>query len=219
MEPTEPDAKLCAEDGCLAKAEARGRCESHYRQLRLAERREEAYGVTEERVLEVARRHGTTAAAEWAGWSTSRVRALRRRVGDTLRGRGHPTRAEIEAAKPRLDCDCTRCACWRSEQASAGNHRHGSISRLLDHWAVDRVVLGRLQRDGACAEHPTELWFPSGRGPSSDWDTPRAICDTCQVRADCLAYALERSIPHGMFGGLTPHERSKLTAEAGGSST
>src|SRR5690606_8428564 len=110
------------------------------------------------------------------------------------------------------DCDCTRCACWRSEQASAGSHRHGSISRLLDHWAVDRVVLGRLQRDGACAGHPTELWFPNGRGPSSDWDTPRAICDTCQVRADCLAFALERSIPHGMFGGLTPHERSKLTA-------
>jgi WhiB family transcriptional regulator, redox-sensing transcriptional regulator len=38
----------------------------------------------------------------------------------------------------------------------------------------------------------------------------KAICAPCPVRAQCLDYALSRSIKHGIWGGLTEHERSVL---------
>lgn len=50
----------------------------------------------------------------------------------------------------------------------------------------------------------------SGRkGPTTDeWETARAVCRACPVSADCLAHALATKEPHGMWGGLTPLERS-----------
>ena len=38
----------------------------------------------------------------------------------------------------------------------------------------------------------------------------KAICRTCIVREDCLAYALEIAEPHGIWGGLSEIERRAL---------
>lgn len=35
----------------------------------------------------------------------------------------------------------------------------------------------------------------------------KAVCATCPVRAECLQYALDEEIWHGMWGGLTERER------------
>jgi RNA polymerase sigma factor (sigma-70 family) len=69
-----------------------------------------------ELVLAVARAHGTTPAVEWAQSSTSTVVQLRRDVDGYTRGRGHPTRAEMEARAPRPDCDCPMCVEVRDGQ-------------------------------------------------------------------------------------------------------
>lgn len=62
----------------------------------------------------------------------------------------------------------------------------------------------------ACAEVGGEQFFPE-KGAS---DTPaKKICGGCDVRAQCLAYALnyERD---GIWGGLSPRERQALRKKA-----
>jgi len=36
------------------------------------------------------------------------------------------------------------------------------------------------------------------------------ICDPCEVRTQCLAYALDQNIEFGVWGGMTPYQRSQL---------
>ncbi|WP_406257220.1 WhiB family transcriptional regulator [Streptomyces chartreusis] len=38
----------------------------------------------------------------------------------------------------------------------------------------------------------------------------KAICTGCPVRTECLAYALDHRIEHGIWGGMTERERRSL---------
>ncbi|MEU3605394.1 WhiB family transcriptional regulator [Streptomyces sp. NPDC035033] len=38
----------------------------------------------------------------------------------------------------------------------------------------------------------------------------KTLCTGCPVRAECLAYALDRRIEHGVWGGMTERERRAL---------
>lgn len=38
----------------------------------------------------------------------------------------------------------------------------------------------------------------------------KAVCATCPVQPECLAYALDADEPSGIWGGLTPDERRAL---------
>ncbi|WP_406485915.1 WhiB family transcriptional regulator [Streptomyces phaeochromogenes] len=38
----------------------------------------------------------------------------------------------------------------------------------------------------------------------------KALCDGCSVRTECLAYALDERIEHGVWGGATERERRAL---------
>ena len=63
----------------------------------------------------------------------------------------------------------------------------------------------------ACNGHDMSWWFPEktgGRNP----DTARAvaICRSCPVQANCLAFAQEQPEFHGIWGGLTPEQRRGL---------
>jgi WhiB family redox-sensing transcriptional regulator len=35
----------------------------------------------------------------------------------------------------------------------------------------------------------------------------KSVCARCPVRAECLAYALDNGLDHGIFGGATEAER------------
>lgn len=70
------------------------------------------------------------------------------------------------------------------------------------------------QDDAACLEIGDYLFFPE-KGKS--YDEARKICKRCDVREQCLAYALATE-PYaesrqGMFGGLSPDERRELMGE------
>lgn len=47
----------------------------------------------------------------------------------------------------------------------------------------------------------------------------KAICYTCPVRLDCLLDAVDMGTRTGVWGGLTPNERSRLVAHHRGNLT
>lgn len=62
-------------------------------------------------------------------------------------------------------------------------------------------------RDGACRNYPPGAFFPSdGVGV----DAARKICAECSVRTECLEYALEARIDHGVWGGCSERERRRI---------
>ncbi|MTD58412.1 WhiB family transcriptional regulator [Amycolatopsis pithecellobii] len=71
---------------------------------------------------------------------------------------------------------------------------------------------GDWQEEAACRDEDPELFFPvSERGPGArQVAQAKAVCARCPVRAECLQYALDAGLDHGIFGGTTDAERRKL---------
>ncbi len=65
----------------------------------------------------------------------------------------------------------------------------------------------------ACRDADPELFFPiSEVGPGArQVAAAKAVCARCPVRAQCLRYALDNGLDHGVFGGATEVERRELT--------
>lgn len=63
------------------------------------------------------------------------------------------------------------------------------------------------QLEAACRPEDTDLFFSSSTKKIAQ---AIAICNTCSVRSDCLTYAVDFGVEHGIFGGLTPEQRKEL---------
>jgi WhiB family redox-sensing transcriptional regulator len=61
----------------------------------------------------------------------------------------------------------------------------------------------------ACQAADPDMFFPvSPAGPGRDEATrAKAICAACQVRRQCLQFALATHQAHGVWGGTTEEER------------
>ncbi len=58
-----------------------------------------------------------------------------------------------------------------------------------------------------CLDEDTEIFYPkNGR----DFIAKLAICETCPVRNDCLAYALKHKDVNGIWGGSSGNERRAI---------
>jgi len=62
-----------------------------------------------------------------------------------------------------------------------------------------------------CAQTDPEAFFPEKGGSTRD---AKKICVSCEVRAECLEYALENDERFGIWGGLSERERRKLKRRA-----
>ncbi|HEX2132813.1 MAG TPA: WhiB family transcriptional regulator [Actinophytocola sp.] len=69
------------------------------------------------------------------------------------------------------------------------------------------------RQDAACRDEDPELFFPiSEVGPGARQTAQaKAVCARCPVRAQCLEYALDNGLNHGIFGGTTESDRRNLT--------
>jgi WhiB family transcriptional regulator, redox-sensing transcriptional regulator len=91
-------------------------------------------------------------------------------------------------------------------------------------WFVDPVRLGMpkvrpsvavdddedalsWQADALCAQTDPEAFFPEKGGSTRD---AKRICTTCEVKAQCLEYALQNDERFGIWGGLSERERRRL---------
>jgi WhiB family transcriptional regulator, redox-sensing transcriptional regulator len=60
---------------------------------------------------------------------------------------------------------------------------------------------------GKCREVPPSVFFPSdGLGVQA----AQRICAECPVSEECLEYALENRIDHGVWGGRSERERRRI---------
>jgi len=66
------------------------------------------------------------------------------------------------------------------------------------------------QAKAACSEVDPEIFFPE-RGGSSK--AARAVCSRCDVRMNCLEYALNNKEQFGIWGGTSERERRRLRKE------
>ena len=108
----------------------------------------------------------------------------------------------------------------------------GYRSGVPENWFVDPVNLGvpgvrrpsptperadaedttlSWQADALCAQTDPEAFFPEKGGSTRD---AKRICTTCDVRDQCLEYALQNDERFGIWGGLSERERRKLKRRA-----
>ena len=66
------------------------------------------------------------------------------------------------------------------------------------------------QTKARCTEVDPEIFFPE-RGGSSK--AARAVCSQCEVRLQCLEYALNNKEQFGIWGGTSERERRRLRKE------
>ncbi|GGM34842.1 transcriptional regulator WhiB [Longimycelium tulufanense] len=72
------------------------------------------------------------------------------------------------------------------------------IGSILNEEWVDRAM---------CAQTDPDAFFP-GKGQNAR--QIKRVCARCEVRAECLAYALEHDERYGIWGGLSERERRRL---------
>ena len=60
---------------------------------------------------------------------------------------------------------------------------------------------------GLCAEVDPALFYPEGGESNRD---AKRICGGCEVRPECLAYALAHRVRFGVWGGTTERERRRM---------
>lgn len=63
------------------------------------------------------------------------------------------------------------------------------------------------QLSANCLGVDPDLFFPE-RGASTK--EAKAVCQGCEVRADCLEYALANGEKFGIWGGLSERERRRI---------
>lgn len=61
----------------------------------------------------------------------------------------------------------------------------------------------------ACRGSNPDLFFPP-RGSNIQMAQAKRICSTCPVIQNCLEYALQLGLTHGVFGGTSERERRRM---------
>jgi WhiB family redox-sensing transcriptional regulator len=85
------------------------------------------------------------------------------------------------------------------------------VWRRVGEPRVPRLITGGPWRSAAaCRSADPDLFFPiSDSGPAREQTAQaKAICATCRVRRECLAFALRTGQIYGIWGGTTEHERA-----------
>ena len=67
------------------------------------------------------------------------------------------------------------------------------------------------QERALCAQTDPEAFFPEKGGSTRE---AKKVCLSCDVRGECLEYALQNDERFGIWGGLSERERRKLKKRA-----
>ena len=67
------------------------------------------------------------------------------------------------------------------------------------------------QERALCAQTDPEAFFPEKGGSTRE---AKRVCLSCEVRVECLEYALENDERFGIWGGLSERERRRVKKRA-----
>jgi WhiB family redox-sensing transcriptional regulator len=68
--------------------------------------------------------------------------------------------------------------------------------------------------DGRCASTDPEAFFP-GKGRPDQVRAAKRVCLNCDVRSECLTFALDNEEQFGIWGGKTARELRKIRRQTG----
>jgi WhiB family redox-sensing transcriptional regulator len=90
---------------------------------------------------------------------------------------------------------------------------HVVLDDLLDdlYGCVEQEQEQDWQERALCAQTDPEAFFPEKGGSTRE---AKKICGGCEVRAECLEYALAHDERFGIWGGLSERERRRLRKQA-----
>jgi WhiB family transcriptional regulator, redox-sensing transcriptional regulator len=98
---------------------------------------------------------------------------------------------------------------------------------MMRHSSLDRIVTSTVAgtfpgltgldaqpwaAQALCAQIDPEAWFPDKGGSTR---AAKALCRNCEVREECLAWALAHHERYGIWGGLSERERRQIEKPAG----
>ncbi len=92
------------------------------------------------------------------------------------------------------------------------------MSDVPTSWGFQMGLVDELwQRKAACKGPQSAMFFPPSHFEKKDEKERRerqakSICAQCNVKADCLTYAMDIREPHGIWGGLNETERRVMLA-------
>jgi WhiB family redox-sensing transcriptional regulator len=98
-----------------------------------------------------------------------------------------------------------------SAEATAG-HRPTHCPAVSPIHFLDDLEAPAWMSQGLCAQTDPEAWFPEKGGSTR---AAKQICLSCDVRDECLAYAIEHGERFGIWGGLSERERLRLVLADG----
>ena len=90
-----------------------------------------------------------------------------------------------------------------------GERPNGEFGVLVD--LFDDAEEQEWQERALCAQTDPEAFFPEKGGSTRE---AKKVCVGCDVRAECLEYALANDERFGIWGGLSERERRKLKKRA-----
>jgi WhiB family redox-sensing transcriptional regulator len=102
---------------------------------------------------------------------------------------------------------------WELTDADADDREGpptGQVGVLIDLFDV-AVEEPEWQDRALCAQTDPEAFFPEKGGSTRE---AKRICQGCDVRSECLEYALAHDERFGIWGGLSERERRKLKKRA-----
>ena len=88
-----------------------------------------------------------------------------------------------------------------------------AMSSLTDRSTeLEDETLLSWQDKALCAQTDPEAFFPEKGGSTRE---AKRICVSCEVKQECLEYALMQDERFGIWGGLSERERRRLKRKAG----
>jgi WhiB family transcriptional regulator, redox-sensing transcriptional regulator len=88
--------------------------------------------------------------------------------------------------------------------------RHTVVDDQDDQYGCAEQEL-EWQERALCAQTDPEAFFPEKGGSTRE---AKKICGGCEVRAECLEYALAHDERFGIWGGMSERERRRLRRRA-----
>ena len=94
------------------------------------------------------------------------------------------------------------------EETPEGDSARAHLTLVTDGFDLEPPdAEEQWQERALCAQTDPEAFFPEKGGSTRE---AKKICQGCEVRSECLEYALAHDERFGIWGGLSERERRRL---------